>query len=94
MSLRIESREGLPENGWAIVGEVLGQAKTEKILDVYPLDEVDEARHVAEVLQKHRENGMSWLAVPVSLLPGYEARSQATYAESSDLTLPELRQVA
>lgn len=93
MSLYIELREDSPKNGWAIVGEKLGDASTERVLDVYPLDEAAEARHVAAVLQKHKENGMSWLAVPVSLLPGDEYCPPG-YAECSDLSLPELRRVA
>lgn len=82
--------------GWAVVGEQLGDPSTETIFQVYPLDARDNAKAKANELQEERAGGLSWLPLPVQLFKIDETDTGqiARYIEASDLVVPGIRQAA
>lgn len=93
MALRItgETEEHFPKHGWGVVGEKLGDARTETLGSVWPLEKREDARTLADSFEASRLDGKSWLVTPVSLIqvePCEDGRLQASYVEASDLTHP------
>lgn len=93
MTLKIkgENREGFPEHGWGIVGEKLGDASTETLGHVVPLDQKNIASDLAGTLDAGRLSGKSWLVTPVNLIHLEDVEGggvEASYVEASNLTHP------
>lgn len=80
----------MPEHGWGVVGEKLGDASSEVLEHVFPLDEKDKAADIAGTLQASRIHELSWLSTRVSLteVRPDEDGVEASYVEASNLTHP------
>ncbi|HET7673161.1 MAG TPA: hypothetical protein VFK11_01450 [Candidatus Saccharimonadales bacterium] len=78
-----------PERGWGIIGERLGDASTEVLKDVLPLEEEEKAKATAAELEEERAEGLSWYSSRVSLIgsrPEGEGGTAFVYVEASDLS--------
>ena len=75
------------EHGWGVVGEKLGDASTEVLQEVLPLDRKVEAERLAAAFQLSQRFERSWLSTRVSLI-GVEPDGTARYVEASNLTHP------
>lgn len=89
--IRSDAGEALPEYGWGIVGESLGDASSELLLDVLPLDQKDEALRITENMQANPVFTLSWFTLRVSRVgeePLENGGVKASYIEASNLTHP------
>ena len=91
LKIRGENREDFPKDGWGVVGEELGNASTETLGYVLPLEDRETAQQLAGSHETSRLDGKSWLVSPVSLVDiklCKDGSSEALYVEASNLTHP------
>ncbi len=93
MTLRIEgeSTANFPQYGWGVVRERLGDAASEALTFVFPLEYKTGARDVANTFDTERTGGFSWLCTSVSLtreVTDEDGRKVGIYVEASNLTHP------
>lgn len=84
-------RNSCPEYGIAVVGEAIKDPLSESVMDVWPSDEVGEARRIAGLLQDKEQGKFNWYAIPVSFVEIVyvgEKEVKARYVEVSNLTHP------
>lgn len=91
MALQIRGEIGeLPEHGWGVVGEKLGNASTESLYTVLPLDRKDEAVKLTSAFRLCQRFDKFWFTESVSLSRITEDGT-AVYVEASNLTHPGQR---
>lgn len=90
LEIRKPAGETFTEHGWAVIGEKPGDASTEVLADVLPLDRRGEAQDLAAAFQANKRDGLSWLSTSVSLarVRPVEDGQVGVYVEASNLTHP------